>query len=768
MSANQVFTVTGELQIKSLTAYRELSGQISFLGALDTKFGQLRVYGQSGTYTLLLDGNNTSGGIAIRSSTTQGPTLIGGQSQKYPFQVGYNGAVDTFQLKVYQPNEQLRTFYGNVVFEVGRYSTRDATALSTLIATFYQDSYKTNEKIYLNVGNTYQNSCCLGYASVSGSPTDSNAYGILGFQKTYQTLQENLKVLYNGNIEIPLQLTAGTISATTYLNLPPVSAGDLLPITLNETKTRVGINNTTPTEALDVIGNVVVSNTISAGGSISAASFVGTLTTALQPNIQTVGTLTDLNVTGTITAGTVSATTYLNLPAPPSTLPITLDTTNNRVGINNITPTETLDVVGNIMSTGSVSASTLSGTLSTNSQPNITSVGTLSSLNVTGAITSGSVSATTLAGTLSSASQPNITSVGTLSSLAVTGAITAGSVSATSFSGTLSTAAQPNITSVGTLGSLTVTGDVAIDSSTLKVDSTNNRVGICNTSPTEALDVTGNIKASGSVTATTLGGTLSTAAQPYVTSVGTLSSLSVSGDVNIDSNTLKVDSTNNRVGINQSTPTQPLDVTGNVNSTGNIYAGNSYVSHAGIVLLGPSTYTTIRSLTGSPEGAVSAEVGSLFLRKDGSTGTTLYTKTSGTGNTGWQAIGASPDIGKTVLAKLSANKAISTTTTNVLSFVLPYVGTYEIVVGLRSTLYVSTAFLGISTASNTLAQNYPTVIRFGGNGAVSYYDNYISYETILYTTSTTNGTYYLNASASGTPSLIATETQLVATYKGSF
>ena len=46
-------------------------------------------------------------------------------------------------------------------------------------------------------------------------------------------------------------------------------------------------------------------------------------------------------------------------------------------------------------------------------------------------------------------SQPNITSVGTLTSLSVSGNI----------SGTLSTAAQPNITSVGNLTSLTVTGN---------------------------------------------------------------------------------------------------------------------------------------------------------------------------------------------------------------------------------------------------------------------------------------------------------------------
>lgn len=40
---------------------------------------------------------------------------------------------------------------------------------------------------------------------------------------------------------------------------------------------------------------------------------------------------------------------------------------------------------------------------------------------------------------------------------------------------------------------------------------------------------------------------------------------------------------------------------------------------------------------GTPEGAVEASPGSLFLRVDGSTSTTLYVKTSGTGNTGWTA-----------------------------------------------------------------------------------------------------------------------------------
>ena len=45
----------------------------------------------------------------------------------------------------------------------------------------------------------------------------------------------------------------------------------------------------------------------------------------------------------------------------------------------------------------------------------------------------------------------------------------------------------------------------------------------------------------------------------------------------------------------------------------------------------------IRSGTGTPEGKVTAPVGSLFLRTDGGATTTLYVKTSGTGNTGWTA-----------------------------------------------------------------------------------------------------------------------------------
>lgn len=161
----------------------------------------------------------------------------------------------------------------------------------------------------------------------------------------------------------------------------------------------------------------------------------GTVITASQPNITAVGTLTALNCSGTVTAGTVTAGTLngtLSAAAQPNITEIGT--------LANLTVTNTL-LVGTVTATtvGSPGAS-LVGTVATPAQPNITSLGTLSALAVSGSIT----------GTLATAAQPNITSVGTLTSLTVSGALT----------GTLATAAQPNITSIGTLSALTVAGSM--------------------------------------------------------------------------------------------------------------------------------------------------------------------------------------------------------------------------------------------------------------------------------------------------------------------
>jgi collagen type VII alpha len=102
------------------------------------------------------------------------------------------------------------------------------------------------------------------------------------------------------------------------------------------------------------------------------------------------------------------------------------------VSVSNAIQTYTFSSTGNLTVPGTIGATLLSGALTTNAQPNITSVGTLSSVSVTGNVTAGNVYANT------------------------------GTIIATSLTGTITTNAQPNITSVGTLSSLDVSGNINI------------------------------------------------------------------------------------------------------------------------------------------------------------------------------------------------------------------------------------------------------------------------------------------------------------------
>ena len=110
--------------------------------------------------------------------------------------------------------------------------------------------------------------------------------------------------------------------------------------------------------------------------------------------------------------------------------------------------------------TGALSATLLTGTLTTAAQPNITSTGLLTSLTVTGTATAGNL---TTGGTLSVTGNANVGNLGTTGLIIATGNISGGNVNAGNLlianyiAGTLTTAAQPNITSVGILSSLTTT-----------------------------------------------------------------------------------------------------------------------------------------------------------------------------------------------------------------------------------------------------------------------------------------------------------------------
>jgi len=161
-------------------------------------------------------------------------------------------------------------------------------------------------------------------------------------------------------------------------------------------------------------------------GQVGNALVAGTVYTAAQPNITSVGNLTALTVTGNLAAGNISTSGAAGA--------ITM-TGGNLTGANVISANlfsgngSSLTAIAGANVTGQVGNALIAGTVYTAAQPNITSVGNLTSLDVTGNLAAGNANLGNLAianfvqGTLTTAAQPNITSVGNLSSLNVTGNI---------------------------------------------------------------------------------------------------------------------------------------------------------------------------------------------------------------------------------------------------------------------------------------------------------------------------------------------------------
>ena len=199
-----------------------------------------------------------------------------------------------------------------------------------------------------------------------------------------------------------------------------------------------------------------------------------------------------------------------------------------------------------------------------------------SNICTAGTATIATVTATSIGGTLTTAAQANITSVGTLSSLDVSGDLTVGTVTA---DGDTSSGDAATMGYTATEG-IIITGQGSTNDVTIKNDADGTVISI----PTggTATCFAGAIVASGTIT-----GTLATAAQASVTSLGTLTALTVSGDVSFDGGTFVfnesgadkdfriegdsdanlfiADASTDRIGIGTASPSHLLDVEGVVN-----------------------------------------------------------------------------------------------------------------------------------------------------------------------------------------------------------
>ena len=219
----------------------------------------------------------------------------------------------------------------------------------------------------------------------------------------------------------------------------------------------------------------------------TTAVVAGTVTTAAQGNITSVGTLTTLTVSGTAAVGN-------------------------------------LTTIGLMSATGTVTGSQFNG-----SGAGLTSI---PGANVTGTL---SIPTSSYAATVSTAAQPNITSVGTLSSLAVTGAITGASVSVTgnvTGANVVLTGLLLSTNTVSAAGNITganlVASGVLISTNTISLAGTitaGTHAGSgSGLSSLPGANVTGTVP---NATTAVVAGTVTTAAQGNITSVGTLTGLTI-------------------------------------------------------------------------------------------------------------------------------------------------------------------------------------------------------------------------------------------------
>ena len=266
--------------------------------------------------------------------------------------------------------------------------------------------------------------------------------------------------------------SVGNLSSITVSNS---SAGAVSPVNIQETWNNAGIsftgvslnvtdsNSAVSSNLINLsVGNVsrfavnktgsVTANNANLGNVASANFLSGTLTTSFQPNITSIGQLSVLGVSSNITAGNaiLSGSIYGAVQGV----------------IGGLTPNSATFTAVNINNTASISGNLSSGNanLGNTARANffVGDGGLLSNIAVgaaSNANTANFANFANFAGTVTSANQPNITSLGNLSSLRVDSNITADAVR-----GTIVSTGLLNVNTSATITTLAVSGDTQLTS----------------------------------------------------------------------------------------------------------------------------------------------------------------------------------------------------------------------------------------------------------------------------------------------------------------
>jgi hypothetical protein len=233
--------------------------------------------------------------------------------------------------------------------------------------------------------------------------------------------------------------TAGGSNSTVQFNSGALLGGDA-----DFTYNNIG------TKTLTVVGNITTTS-INASNTITASRLISNIATGTAPISVTSTTKID-NLNADLLDGydTSTSNTANTISVRDSNGSLTANIfIGNGSSLSSLAGSNVTGTVANANYSVSAGSATTAGTVTTNAQPNINSVGTLANLSVTGNISSGNanlgnlviasyfsgdgslltgIPSGTTAVTVTGNAQPNITSVGTLTTLTVSGNANLGNV----------------------------------------------------------------------------------------------------------------------------------------------------------------------------------------------------------------------------------------------------------------------------------------------------------------------------------------------------
>jgi len=381
-------------------------------------------------------------------------------------------------------------------------------------------------------GNIKSDNAALGNIVTGNNFVGGNFTG--NFSGRFTSPGDNTYVTFNndGNIDASAGLTfnvlTNAVSIAGYLTSVDANLGNAVRanffIGSGNNLSNIRGSNVNGEVAFAAVANSVHGSNVSSP--VANALVAGTVYTAAQPAITSVGTLTSLAVA---------------YPSSTTSLPLTVTQTWNSSAVaftgikENITDTASdassllidlqvgsqskfkVNKVGDT-TLGNLTAGTVAGTITTTSQPYITSVGKLGTLEVTGNIDAkANINITGIA---------NITGDATVTNLGATGTVTASQL-------------VGNGIGITNIAGANVTGTVAVAATAYAVAGANVTGAVASAtlaasaSSVAGVNVTGTVA---SATTATTAGTVTTAAQPNITSVGSLTGLTVSGDVGVTGN----------------------------------------------------------------------------------------------------------------------------------------------------------------------------------------------------------------------------------------